>query len=152
MITYPAMSSYNRRESRWSSFSLAKESHLYKNKKMCIYFAWALVSWFLFFFFPSLLNVQSPLYNTLKIQEGYDQWAWFQRHRTTTELDLTEFKWPQPTFISTNFVLKSTGLESFITNLAVKVGETTTAVKISTIAILQRSAADPMKESDLVLI
>lgn len=52
---------------------------------------------------------------------------------------------------STIFVLKSL-LQSFITNLAVKVGEVTTEVKISTIAILQRSAADPMKQSDLVLM
>jgi len=42
-------------------------------------------------------------------------------------------------------------LQSFVTNLAVKVGEMTTEVKISTIAILQRSAADPMEESGLLL-
>lgn len=43
-------------------------------------------------------------------------------------------------------------LQSFITNLAVKVGEVTTEAKIFTIAILQRSAAEPTKESDLFLI
>lgn len=43
-------------------------------------------------------------------------------------------------------------LQLFVTNLAVKVGEMTTEAKIFTIAILQRSAAEPTKESDLVLI
>lgn len=49
VISHPTLSSHNRRESWWPSFSL-KKSHLCKHKKMFIYFTWALVSWFLFFF------------------------------------------------------------------------------------------------------